>query len=196
MLVNKLQALIKKILRIRYCTIGSSSLIAYPNRIMNPSKNKSKIIIGDNCIIKCEIQILGHGGNVMIGDYCFIGDNSYIWSGKSIKIGNRVLIGHNCNIFDNDIHPFDKDERHEQFKNILLSGHPKNIKLNDAEVRIEDDVWIGANVTIMKGVKVGNGAIIGAGSVITKDVEPFTVNAGNPAKILRRLNEKQTTKTC
>ena len=62
-----------------------------------------------------------------IGDYCFIGENSYIWSGKKIEIGNRVLIGHNCNIFDNDIHPFDMCIRHEQFKHILLIGHPKDI---------------------------------------------------------------------
>jgi acetyltransferase-like isoleucine patch superfamily enzyme len=190
MLVNKLKAIIKKILRIRYYMTGLNSLIAYPNKIMNPSKNKSKITIGENCILRCEIQILGHGGQVNVGDYCFIGENTYIWSGKRIEIGHRVLIGHNCNIFDNDIHPFDKDERHEQFKDILLDGHPKNIKLNDAEVIIEDDVWIGANVTIMKGVRVGAGAIIGAGSVVTKDIEPFTVNVGNPSKIIRRINEK------
>lgn len=190
MLVNKLKALIKKILRIRYYTIGSYSLIAYPDKMMNPSKDKSRIVIGANSVLRCEIQILGHGGQLKIGDYCFIGENSYIWSGKSINIGNRVLIGHNCNIFDNDIHPFDKDERHNQFKDILSIGHPKTINLNDEEVVIEDDVWIGANVTIMKGVRVGNGAIIGVGSVVTKDIEPFTVNVGNPSKILRRLNEK------
>ena len=119
MIVNKLKILIKKILGIKYYSIGMNSAIAYPKMIMNPSKDKTKIIIGENSVLRCEIQILGHGGQVNIGDYCFIGENSYIWSGKSIQIGNRVLIGHNCNIFDNDIHPFDKDERHNQFKNIF-----------------------------------------------------------------------------
>lgn len=190
MLLNKLKALIKKILGIKYYSIGINSSIAYPNKIMNPSKDNRKIIIGKNSILRCEIQILGHGGQVNIGDYCFIGENSYIWSGKRITIGNRVLIGHNSNIFDNDIHPFDKDDRHNQFKEILSSGHPKKINLNDDEVIIEDDVWIGANVTIMKGVRVGKGAIVGVGSIVTKDIEPFTVNVGNPAKILRRLDEK------
>ena len=190
MIVNKLKILIKKILGIKYYSIGMNSAIAYPKKIMNPSKDKTKIIIGENSVLRCEIQILGHGGQVNIGDYCFIGENSYIWSGKSIQIGNRVLIGHNCNIFDNDIHPFDKDERHNQFKNILASGHPKKINLNDAEVTIDDDVWIGANVTIMKGVEIGKGAIIGAGSIVTKNVESLTINAGIPSKITRRLNEK------
>ena len=189
MIVNKLKILIKKILGIKYYSIGMNSAIAYPKKIMNPSKDKTKIIIGENSVLRCEIQILGHGGQVNIGDYCFIGENSYIWSGKSIQIGNRVLIGHNCNIFDNDIHPFDKDERHNQFKNILASGHPKKINLNDAEVIIDDDVWIGANVTIMKGVEIGKGAIIGAGSIVTKNVESLTVSTGSPSKITRRLNE-------
>jgi acetyltransferase-like isoleucine patch superfamily enzyme len=189
-MLGSFKNLFKRILGIKYYTKGLNSQIAYPNKIMNPSKDKTKIIIGENSVLRCEIQILGHGGRVNIGDYCFIGENSYIWSGKSIKIGDRVLIGHNCNIFDNDIHPFDKDERHSQFKDILSTGHPKIINLNDDEVVIEEDVWIGANVTIMKGIRVCKGSIVGAGSVVTKNIEPFTVNAGNPSKILRRLDEK------
>ena len=189
-MINELKAVIKKILGIKYYSIGENSFLAYPEKIMNPTKNQSKIVIGDNSVIHCQIQILGHGGQVKIGNHCFIGENSYIWSGKSIKIGNRVLIGHNCNIFDNDGHPFDKDERHRQFKKIFSTGHPKNINLSDSEVIIEDDVWVGANVSVLKGIRIGKGAIIGAGSIVSKDIEPFTVNAGNPSKILRRLNEK------
>ena len=190
MILNNLKTLIKSLFGIKYYTIGKKSHIAYPNKIINPSKNKNTITIGDNTVIFCEIQILGHGGQVNIGDDCFIGKNSYIWSGKKIEVGDRVLIGHNCNIFDSDVHPFDKDERHMQFKKIFSSGHPKDIILNDVEVIIEDDVWIGANVTVLKGVKIGKASIIGAGSVVSKDIEPYTVNAGCPSKILRRLDEK------
>lgn len=190
MIINKLKNTIKKILGIKYYSLGKNSLIRYPNKILNTSKDNSKITIGENSFIYCEIQILGHGGQVQIGNNSFIGENSYIWSGKSIKIGNRVLVGHNCNIFDTDAHPFDKDERHAQFKKIFSNGHPSDINLNDIEVVIEDDVWIGANVTILKGTRIGQGAIIGAGSIVTKNIEPFTVNVGNPSKILSRLDEK------
>ena len=168
-MLNELKAAIKKILGIKYYSIGKNSFVAYPEKIMNPTKSQSKVVIGD---------------------HCFVGENSYIWSRKSINIGNRVLIGHNCNVFDNDGHPFDKDERHTQFKKIFSTGHPKNINLSDREVIIEDDVWIGANVSVLKGTRIGRGAIIGAGSIVTKDIEPFTVNAGNPLKFLRSLNEK------
>ena len=189
-MLNKLKNMIKKVLGIKYYSIGKNSFVAYPEKIMNPTKNPSKVVIGDNSVIHCQIQILGHGGQVKIGNYCFVGENSHIWSGKSIKIGNRVLIGHNCNVFDNDGHPFDKDERHTQFKKIFSTGHPKDINLRDSEVIIEDDVWIGANVSVLKGTRIGRGAIIGAGSIVSKDIEPFTVNAGNPSQMLRRLNEK------
>lgn len=168
--------------------IGKNSKIEYPEKISNPSYEKEKIIIGNNTILRCEIQILGHGGEIRIGDYCFIGNNSYLWSGKKIQIGDRVLIGHNCNIFDNDIHPIENwKSRHEQYKEITTAGHPKQINLNDAAVVIENDVWIGANVTILKGVRIGQSAVVGANSLVLKDVEPFTVNAGNPSKIIRRL---------
>ena len=190
MIINKLKNIVKKILGIKYYSLGKNSLIRYPNKILNTSKDNSKITIGENSFIYCEIQILGHGGHVQIGDNCFIGENSCIWSGKSIKIGNRVLIGHNCNIFDTDAHPFDKDKRHAQFKKIFSSGHPSDINLNDIEVEIEDDVWIGVNSTVLKGTRIGKGAIIGAGSIVTKNIEPYTVNVGNPSKILRRLDEK------
>ncbi len=190
MIINKFKKMIKKILGIKYYTTGKNSLVAYPDEIMNPSKDKTKVTIGDNSVIQCQIQILGHGGQVNIGNHCFIGENTYVWSGKRIEIGNRVLIGHNCNVFDTDAHPFDKDERHNQFKQIFSSGHPKEINLNDIEIIIEDDVWIGANVTVLKGIKIGKGAIIGAGSIVTKNIEPFTVNAGSPSRMLRRLDEK------
>ncbi len=63
----------------------------------------------------------------------------------------------------------------------------KYLDIKSAPVVIEDHVWIGFNLAILKGVTMGKGAIIGAGSVVTKDVEPFTVVAGNPAKIIKRL---------
>jgi acetyltransferase-like isoleucine patch superfamily enzyme len=117
-----------------------------------------------------------------------VGANTYIWSGKSIKIGNRVLIAHHCNIFDNDTHPVNPQERHRQFKAIITTGQPKAIDLGDEEIVIEDDVLINANCIILKGVTLGKGAIVGAGSVVTKDVPPYTVVAGNPAKQIREIS--------
>ena len=186
-MISLIKRLIKIILRIKYYQIGVNSKVVYPNKIINPFKDSHRIKIGNNTIVKCEIQLLGHGGKVLIGDYCFIGENSYLWSGKSIKIDDRVLIGHNCNIFDNDIHPLDASLRHKQYVEIVRSGQPKDIELNDKEVLIMEDAWIGSNVTILKGITIGKGAIIGANSLVTKDVESYTINAGNPLKYIRSI---------
>ena len=167
--------------------LGEKSKVHSSADISNAGGNKNDIVIGNNTHIKGELLLLGHGGQIIIGDYCHVGPNSHIWSGKLIKIGDRVLIGHNCNIFDNDIHPFDPLMRHEQFKKIITEGQPKDIKLNDQEVVIEEDVWIGANVTILKGVKIGRGAIVGANSLIVKDIPEDTIYAGNPGKYIRDI---------
>ena len=116
-----------------------------------------------------------YGENIYIGDNSFINFNvSMIDLGK-IKIGNRVLIGPGTGIFT-AIHPIDPE--------IRATGIEKG-----ADIIIEDDVWIGGNATILPGVKIGKGAIIGAGSVVTKDIPEMTIAAGNPAKVIRKITE-------
>jgi len=105
---------------------------------------------------------------------------SVLHSKSSITIGKRVGIGANVNVFDNDFHPI----------NYLDRGANLNETLLTQAISIEDDVWIGANSMILKGVNIGKGAIIGAGSVITKDIPPFTMWAGNPAKFIKKLGDK------
>jgi acetyltransferase-like isoleucine patch superfamily enzyme len=91
-----------------------------------------------------------------------------------IEIGHRVTVGCNTIITDTDFHPLDPAERREHF----LDGAV-------APVVIEDDVFIGMNALILKGVRLGTGCVIGAGSVVTRDVPPGAVAAGNPAQIVR-----------
>jgi Acetyltransferase (isoleucine patch superfamily) len=122
-----------------------------------------------------------------MGEYCYVGENSKIWSGAEIKIGDRVLIGHNSSIFDSDTHPLNPRERHAQYVDIITTGHPTRIDLREEPVLIEDDVWIGCNVVVLKGVSIGRGAVVGAGSVVTKDVRAYVIVAGNPARIVREL---------
>jgi acetyltransferase-like isoleucine patch superfamily enzyme len=168
----------------RLCVIGKHSVLYKTASITNNLKIRERIRIGDYCHIKGELLLFGHGGQIELGDYCYVGLNTFIWSAKNIKIGNRVLISHNCNIFDNDTHPLDPDARHRQFVEIITKGHPQKIDIPSTEVYIEDDVLIAANSTILKGVQIGRGAIIGAGSVVTKSVPPFTIVAGNPAIVI------------
>ena len=123
----------------------------------------------------------------MIGQYCYIGKDSRIWSSVNISIGDRVLISHNVNIFDNITHPLSPKARHEQFKEIISKGHPKKIDLDEQPITISNDALIGCMSIILRGITVGEGAVVGAGSVVTKDVPPYTIVAGNPAKIIKEI---------
>lgn len=155
--------------------------------ILNAQRDRAKVQIGNNCIIQCELFVFAHGGHIVIGKDCFVGPNSRIWSGSSVTIGDRVLISHDVNIFDNDTHPFDPKARHQHFLSIRNGGHPSDITLGDQPVRIQNDAWIGAKAIILKGVTIGEGAVVAAGAVVTKDVAPYTVVAGNPARAIRSL---------
>ncbi|HCO01211.1 MAG: acetyltransferase [Alteromonadaceae bacterium] len=181
------KAFIRKLLQFRGFT-GAASAVLYPSaKIINIPGKSELISISSNSHILGELLVFAHGGKIVVGKDCYVGEGSKIWSAGHITIGNRVLISHNVNIFDSHTHPIRASERHEQFMNIASVGHPSSIDLNESPILIADDVWIGAMATILKGVTVGEGAIVGAAAVVTKDVPPWTIVAGNPAKIIREL---------
>jgi acetyltransferase-like isoleucine patch superfamily enzyme len=93
---------------------------------------------------------------------------------EQITIGHRVWVGANTIISDTDFHPIDSEARRK---------NPLNA--NTAPITIEDDVFIGMNVLILKGVTIGERSVIGAGSIVTRDVPPDTIVAGNPARIIQ-----------
>jgi len=101
---------------------------------------------------------------------------SVIVAEDHVSVGNRVLIGANVTITDTDFHPLDPQERQED----INAGR-------SAPITIGDDVFIGMNSLILKGVAIGDGSVVGAGSVITQDVPAHTIVAGNPASVIRVL---------
>jgi acetyltransferase-like isoleucine patch superfamily enzyme len=174
------------------CTLGAGSKLGKRSRVDNPHRHPDHIQIGQNCVILGDLVLLGHGGRIVIGDWCFVGENSRLWSGAQIEVGDRVLISHDVNIFDNDTHPLDPAERHSQFVHIKTKGHPVDIELNDRPVRIGDDAWIGAKAIILKGVRVGRGAVVAAGAVVTADVPDYAVFAGVPAKMIASVKKSSS----
>ena len=164
------------------CRVHPGGQILPMNRHLRDS-----ISVGPNTHIRGQLFTFGHGGRIRMGSYCYVGDNSKLWSAVELTIGDRVLIGHNTSIFDSDTHPLDPTLRHRQFADIITKGHPPQIDLREVPVRIGDDVWIGCNVVILKGVTIGQGAVVGAGSVVTTDVPPHVIVAGNPARAVRAL---------
>ena len=111
--------------------------------------------------------------NIVIGDDCVINSFVHIWAGSSgLIIGDRVMIA-----------------SHTAITTLSHNYNDYNMRFapaTDERIIIGDDVWIGSHAVIMPGVIIGKGAVIGAGSVVTKDVEDFTIVAGVPAKFIKR----------
>lgn len=124
-------------------------------------------------------------GRIELGDDCYVGPGAKIWSFLPMQIGNRVFISHGVNIHDTDSHSLSARERHERFLEKMRHGRPLvREEKKCAPILIEDDVWIGFNAILLKGVRVGQGAVIGAGAVVTKDVAPYAIVVGNPARVV------------
>lgn len=167
-------------------TIHPTAIVTSEAGIYNLTKDPAKIKIGAHSLIRGDLLTYNYGGEIIIGDYCFLGPQSKIWSVEKVVIGNRVLISHNVNIHDNNSHAMLSAQRHEDFKYMLKnSGNLRESDLGQKEVIIEDDVWIGLNSIILPGVRIGKSSIIGAGSIVTKDIPPFSIAIGNPAKVIK-----------
>ncbi len=169
--------------------IGENVFFYLESNISNFQNNPKSIIIGSNSHIRGEIVVFPSGGYVQIGNNCFVGENSKIWSKKEVIIGNNVLISHNVNIHDTNSHSIDSDERSKEYLDIISGGFRKrDVNVINKSIIIENDVWIGFNSIILKGVRIGKRTIVAAGSVVTKDIPADVIVAGNPAKVVKNIN--------
>jgi galactoside O-acetyltransferase len=116
-----------------------------------------------------------------------------------IELGNDVTIAWNVTIYDHDSHSSDWRDRaravrlfYDEYGKSDCFNHIDWRNVRSAPILIKDRVWIGFGATVLKGVTVGEGAIVAAHSVVTHDVEPYSVVAGNPARIVRRLVVQQS----
>lgn len=169
------------------CVFDATTVFHDTARVFNHRHASGAIVLGRFTHVRGELLTFGHGGEISVGDYCYVGEGTRIWSAKRINIGHRVLIAHNVTILDSLTHPLDAAQRHDHFRQIITSGHPEKVNLEERAVDIADDAWIGCAVVIMRGVSIGSGAVVGAGSVVTDDVPPHTLVTGNPARVVRAL---------
>ena len=137
--------------------------------------NRGSILLGERVRIRgthvpVELASLP-GGTLDIGSRTFINGGVSICAQESVKIGKNCAIGNYTLIMDTDFHD--------------IRDHTQPPK--SEPIVIEDDVWLAAQVTVLKGVRIGRGAVVAAGAVVTKDVPPFTLVGGVPAKIIRQI---------
>lgn len=115
-----------------------------------------------------------YGYNIEFGENCYINHNCVILDCAKVEFGQNVLIGPNCGFYT-AIHPINAEERNQWFE------YAKPITVGN-------NVWFGGNVVVLPGVSIGNNTVIGAGSVVTKDIPDNVVAVGNPCKVIKNIN--------
>lgn len=175
----------------------SSNISNMKISVRNPLDGKKYIEIGENCLINGTFIFEISEGIITIGDRTFIGGGTFICIDE-IKIGSDVMFSWGCTIADNNSHSHVWSERENDViswkKGVdenKIGGYKDWTNVKRGKVVIKDKAWIGFNSIILKGVTIGEGAIVGAGSVVTKDVPNWTIVAGNPAKIIREIPENE-----
>ncbi len=148
------------------------------------SEQPEALVVGAHCTMEGVHFAIGKEGRVTIGNYCYF-TNAGLLCELELRIGNYVVIGWNATLADTDFHPLAPAERIADALacSPLGQGRPRPV-VAKRPVIIEDDVWIGPNATILKGVRIGAGSWIEAGSLVTRDVPAGSRVLGNPAQII------------
>ena len=166
-------------------TIGPNTLITGALAFKRfHSEMPDGVIIGSNCTMEGVQFAVGPGGRIRIGDYSYF-TSVVLLAELELIIGSYVAIGWNTTIADTDFHPVSAAERiADAIALSPLGKHRPRPTIPRERVTIEDDVWIGPNATILKGVRIGSGSFIEPGSLVTRDVPPKSRVMGNPAQVI------------
>lgn len=156
---------------------------------------RGNISIGEKCILNCEMIFESREGSIEIGDRVFINSGSRLISRNHILIGNDVVMAWGIYIYDHNSHSIYPNDRVEDisqvYQNLKRGDNITNMKnwdtVESAPIIIGDKVWIGFEAVVLKGVTIGEGAVIGARAVVTSDIPPYSVAAGNPARVIKHI---------
>jgi acetyltransferase-like isoleucine patch superfamily enzyme len=147
--------------------------------------DNNHVQIGQDSIVHCRVHFDCPGARLVVGSRTYIGASTLI-AAEEIVIGDDILVSWGVTIVDHNSHATEWPGRSSDVLD-WGRGHKNWQHVACQPVRIENKAWIGFNAIILKGVTIGEGAIVAAGAVVTKDVPSYTVVAGNPAKVIREL---------
>lgn len=180
---------------------SNRSILSGKNRLgsrswcINNSGRIDAITLGERTICRGLLRIENFGqGRINIGKDVYIGDDCLLSCSDEITIGEGTLLAHGVQLFDNNSHPRNWEQRSEHWRKIL--GDKINLgnlhdKIDHAPIKIGSFAWLGLGVLIMRGVTIGDRAIIAPGSVVTKSIPPDVVAAGNPARVISEIDSQK-----
>ena len=174
-----------KVSRIMTISIGKFTKISYASI---RAQNGCHLTIGNQSIIEGNIIFERPNAQISIGNRTFVGGSSII-AATQINFGSDILVAWGCTFVDHDSHAIMFDDRKNDVINWAI-GKKDWTKVDSQPIVVKNKAWIGFNSIILKGITIGEGAIVAAGSVVTKDVPAYSIVAGNPARVVRLINNE------
>ena len=162
-------------------TVCKAKCFEYNN--LNPAKIKERETLikqilgktGENILIE-QPFICDYGAHIEVGENFYSNHNMLILDSAKVTFGKNVFVGPNCGFYTPQ-HPLDAENRNKGFEYAF-------------PMKVGDNVWFGGNVVVLAGVTIGNNSVIGAGSVVTKDIPDNVIAAGNPCKVIRKITDE------
>ena len=169
---------------------GTNSNINRLQLNVRSPQDRIYIEIGEESVICATINV--ENASVKIGDRVLINEGTTLYCTNGITIGSDVMFSWGCTVVDSNFHSIVSAERLKDLANArkeyeagILGQNTDRAAVKSAPIVIKDKAWIGFNSMIMKGVTIGEGAVVGAGSVVVNDVPDYAVVGGNPAKVIK-----------
>jgi acetyltransferase-like isoleucine patch superfamily enzyme len=157
--------------------------------VFDPQPGHPNITIGDDCAIEGRIILHSNNARITIGNRVFIGSNALLFCYDSIEIGDDVMFSWDCTVIDTNAHSLRSAERKQDVLDWKKGPQFKDwSRVESQKVVIGPSCWLGFKSIVMKGVRLGDGCVVAAGSVVTKNFEPFSVIGGNPASFIKRTD--------
>jgi|APEBP8051072661_1049379.scaffolds.fasta_scaffold04741_2 galactoside O-acetyltransferase len=174
--------MIRKLLsRLRGFRPGNNTRLSWRTLLHRPG---GELAIGSDGLIFCRFCFDRPEARIIIGNRCFIG-RSHIIAATHVEIENDVIISWGVTIVDHNSHALAAEDRADDVA-LWAVGKKDWSKVKTAPTVLKTGCWVGFNAIILKGVTIGEGAVVGAGSVVTRDVPAHSVVAGNPARVIRQ----------
>jgi acetyltransferase-like isoleucine patch superfamily enzyme len=174
----------ERVNRSRVTRIGEGTQLV---GLIDRRATEAEINIGHHCLIQGQIVAERNESRINLADHVLLGGGSVIDCALSVTVERNVLISYACVIADADNHSLYAELRVNDLATWMDGRRHDWSHTEMAPIRICEGAWIGARSIILKGVTIGVGAVVGMGSVVTKDVPPRTVVGGNPARIIREI---------
>lgn len=178
---------------------GANTVLMESLSVRNDTNTRHKINIGCDSLIGCNFIFESESGDIKIGDRTFINGGTNIICRSKILFGNDVMVAWDCTFYDHNAHSVDwRYRRKDVFQRLTNYNNESPSYLREknwdvvkaSPIIIQDKVWIGFGCTILRGVTIGEGAIVGAQSVVRENVEPWTIVAGNPAVAIKGIRHE------